>query len=110
MVNKEFQMLKGQYGPSEDKDAIIERVMKIPKINSENYFDFQNCIRTSLGENLVEKPNPNEHPKVRAMKAKARYRDRVKAKNGDGLTLGSTLASICCMNFGLNPLNIGELS
>jgi len=44
------------------------------------------------------------------MKAKARYRDRVKAKKGLGLNLLSTISSICCMGYGLNPLNIGELS
>jgi hypothetical protein len=44
------------------------------------------------------------------MKAKARYRDRVKAKKGLGLKLLSTISSICCMGYGLNPLNIGELS
>ena len=44
------------------------------------------------------------------IKAKARLRDKVKANSKDALNLGSTLAAICCMNFGLNPLNIGELS
>lgn len=94
----------------EDEEAIINRVMKIPKLNSENYFDFQNCIRQSLGEQVVEKPNPNEHPKIRAMKAKARYRDRVKAKQGNGITLKTSLTALCCMGIGITPLNIGELS
>lgn len=44
------------------------------------------------------------------MKAKARYRDKIKAKSGKGLNFASSLVSICCMEFGLNPLNIGELS
>lgn len=44
------------------------------------------------------------------MKAKARYRDRVKAKQGKGLKFISSLASICCMEMGLNPLNIGEIA
>jgi len=44
------------------------------------------------------------------MKAKARKRDRVKAQSGKGISLGTTLASICCMGIGLTPLNIGELS
>ena len=35
---------------------------------------------------------------------------RLPKKENEALTLGSTLAAICCMNFGLNPLNIGELS
>ena len=44
-----------------------------------------------------------------AMKAKARLRDRVKAKQ-KGISLATTLVAICCMNLGLNPLNIGEIS
>jgi hypothetical protein len=46
------------------------------------------------------------------MKAKARYRDKVKAKQNakNGITLFSTMASICCMGIGLTPLNIGEMS
>lgn len=44
------------------------------------------------------------------MKAKARYRDYIKAKKGLGLKFETLLSSICCMGLGLNPLNIGELS
>jgi len=67
-------------------------------------------LREAVGEKAVEPYNPNEHPKVKYFKAKARLRDRVKATSKNGLTLGSTLAAISCMGFGLNPLNIGELS
>jgi len=68
-------------------------------------------LREALGEKAVEPYNPNENEKIKYFKAKARLRDRVKAKNSkDALTLGSTLAAICCMDFGINPLNIGELS
>jgi len=67
-------------------------------------------LRRSVGEKPIESYNPNEHPKVKYFKAKARLRDRVKAKSKDALTLGSTLAAICCMGLNLNPLNIGELS
>lgn len=63
-----------------------------------------------LGEKKIDPPNPNEDPRLKRMKAKARYRDRVKAKSGKGLQLGSSLASLCCMGFGLNPLSLGELS
>ena len=59
---------------------------------------------------MVKMPDKNENPKIKAMKAKARYRDRLKIKQGKGLNLKYMLTSICCMNFGLNPLNIGELS
>ena len=57
-------------------------------------------------------PDPNEHPKIKAMKAKQRLRDRVKAKQNakNGITLETNLIAICCMGLGLNPLNIGEIS
>jgi hypothetical protein len=67
-------------------------------------------IRIAVGNKPVEAPNPNEHPKIRAMKAKARMRDRIKAKSGKGLTLEVTLAAICCMGIGITPLNVGEIS
>ena len=79
-------------------------------MDENNFFDFQNKIRESLGEKPIEPPNPNEHPKIRKMKAKARYRDKIKAKQGKGLNFFSSLASICCMGIGITPLNIGEMS
>lgn len=79
-------------------------------LDESNYFEFQNLLRQSIGEKQVEIYNPDENPKIKYFKAKARLRDRVKAKSKDALNLGSTLAAICCMNLGLNPLNIGELS
>lgn len=88
----------------------MESIKDIDFLSEENYFDFQNKIRESLGEKPIEPPNPNEDPRVKKIKAKARYRDKVKAKEGKTLNLLATLASICCMNFSLNPLNIGELS
>lgn len=88
----------------------ISSINELRIIKEENYFDFQNLIRRALGEKAIEPYNPNENPKIKYFKAKARLRDRIKAKSADGLTLGTTLASICCMGFGINPLNIGELS
>lgn len=88
----------------------LEELIKTPKITETNYFDFQNNIRKSLGEKTVEPPNDNEHPKIKAMKAKARYRDKIKAKQGGGITLKTSLIAICCMGIGLTPLNIGEVS
>jgi hypothetical protein len=83
-------------------------------LTEEEFFDFQNAIRECIGKKTVEPYNPNEHPKVREMKRKARYRDRVKAKNAaknkDGISLFTTLVSICCMGLGITPLNIGEMS
>ena len=88
----------------------IKSMDELRLITEENYFELQNKMRQSLGEKAVEPYNPDENPKVKYFKAKARLRDRVKAKSKDSLTLGSTLAAICCMDLGLNPLNIGELS
>lgn len=79
-------------------------------INKDNFFEFQNAVRQALGDKPVEPPKENEDPRIKRMKAKARYRDRVKAKKGIGITFEETLVSICCMGIGLNPLNIGEIS
>ncbi len=79
-------------------------------LEEEEFFDFQNYIRVSMGDNPIEPPNPNEDPRVKRIKAKARYRDKIKAKKGMGLNFQTQIASICCMGFGLNPLNIGEMS
>lgn len=79
-------------------------------LKEEDYFEFQNLVRQAVGKKVVEPPNPDEDPRVKAIKAKARYRDKIKAKKGIGLSLQSTLSSICCMGIGITPLNIGELS
>lgn len=79
-------------------------------LKEEDFFDFQNKLRESIGEKQVEPYNPDENPKIKYFKAKARLRDRVKAKSSENINLGTTLAAICCMGIGINPLNIGELS
>ena len=79
-------------------------------INEENFFDFQNEIRLSLGRNKEEPIDEDEDPRVKRIKAKARYRDRLKAKRQSSPTLGTYLTAICCMGIGLNPLNIGEIT
>ena len=99
----------------------IQEVLKNAKtlddlvlLKEEEFFDFQNAIRECIGRKMVEPYNPNEHPKVKEMKRKARYRDRVKAKQAakskDGISLFTTMVSICCMGLGITPLNIGEMS
>ena len=79
-------------------------------LNAENYFDFQNLVRDAMGLNRVEPPDPDEDPRVARIKAKSRYREKVKAKKNLGPKFGTLLAAICCMGIGLNPLNIGEMS
>lgn len=87
-----------------DRDLIEPRI-----IDANNYFDFQNMIRKSMGMEEVEPPNPNEDPRVKRIKAKGRMRERIKARK-QKQSLGSLLTAICCMGIGLNPLNIGEMS
>ena len=91
---------------SEEKKTLDDLVF----ITKDEFFDFQNMIRQAVGKKAVERPNPNEHPKIKAMKAKARYRDRIKAKQGKGISLYTSIVSICCMGIGITPLNIGEMS
>lgn len=88
----------------------IKSVDELKILREDNYFEFQNALRRAIGEKEAEPYNPNENPKIKYFKAKARLRDRVKAKSKNALTLGSTLSSICCMGLGITPLNIGELS
>ena len=108
----------------EQKIIVIGNIQEILKttqsledlvvIKEEEFFEFQNAIRACVGKKPAEPYNPNEHPKIREMKRKARYRDKIKsknaAKNKDGITLFTTLVSICCMGLGITPLNIGEMS
>lgn len=88
----------------------ITSLDKMRFIDESNYFDFQNLVREAIGLNPIEAPKEDENPRIKAMKAKARLRDRVKAQKGNNLNLLTLLASICCMGLGLNPLNVGELS
>lgn len=76
----------------------------------EEFFDFQNGVRKICGLPEVERPDPDEDPRITRMKAKARYRDKVKARSGKGTSLDLTLMAICCMGIGITPLNIGEVS
>lgn len=88
----------------------VKTIDELRILREEDYFDFQNLVREALGKKRIEPPNPNEDPRVKAIKAKARYRDKIKAKKGQGISLQTTLSSICCMGIGITPLNIGELS
>ena len=88
----------------------IDNLQQLRLLNEENFLDFQNSIRKALGEEPKEPPNPNEDPRVKRIKAKARYRDRVKANKDKGIGFSTSLTSICCMGIGITPLNVGELS
>ena len=94
----------------EELERIGNNINALVYLKADDFFAFQNAIRESLGEDPVEPPDPTLHPKIRRMKALARYRDKIKAKKGMGINLLTTLVSICCMGIGITPLNIGELS
>lgn len=100
----------------EQKMIVIGEIKDIKSIDDlrvlreSDFFDFQNIVRESVGGKSIEAPRADEDPRIKAIKAKARYRDKIKAKKGIGLKLSTSLAAICCMNMNLNPLNIGELS
>ena len=93
----------------------IERVEDLVTISEDEYFDFQNMVREVCGDKPLappEPPNPNEDPRITAMKAKARARDRAKARQNaaNGISIQTCLVAICCMGIGITPLNIGEMS
>ena len=102
-------------GKSEDElDPDID--LENPRlIKEEDFFDFQNHVRISVGQKPIEMPKEddiNEDPRVKRWKMKIKEREKIinskKAKTAP--TLGTLLAAICCMGIGLNPLNIGEIS
>ena len=102
-------------GKSEDElDPDVD--LENPRLlTEENFFDFQNHIRLSVGKEKIESSTQEEKyedPRVKRWKMKIKEREKIinskKAKSAP--TLGTLLAAICCMRIGLNPLNIGEIS
>ena len=96
-------------GNLEKKLKTINNIDELPILNETNFLKFQNLLRQSIGEKIQEPPDPNENPRIKRMKAKARLRDKIKAKKS-GIPLSTILVSICCMGLGITPLNIGEIS
>ena len=102
-------------GKSEDElDPDVD--LENPRLlTEENFFDFQNAIRISMGMDLVKAPDPEEEnldPRIKRYKMKIKEHEKIvnKKKSKSAPTLGTLLAAICCMGIGLNPLNIGEMS
>ena len=86
---------------------------ELPILTKDKFFDFQNLIRAvTTGETLEKDIELDPNPVVRKIKEKARYRDKIKAKQSakTGVSLDTQLVAICCMGLGLNPLNIGEIT
>ena len=104
-------LLIGKNEEELDPDIDLENPRLITK---EDFFDFQNYIRISVGQKQIDisETKEEEDPRVKRWKRKIKEREKIinskKAKNAP--TLGTLLAAICCMGIGLNPLNIGEMS
>ena len=99
----------------ENGEVILAVQEKDLCITENNFFDFQNAIRESVGDKAIKPPepfNPDEDPRITEIKRRARERDRIKAKQKgkDGISLNTCLVAICCMGIGITPLNIGEMS
>ena len=102
-------------GKSEDElDPDVD--LENPRLlTEENFFDFQNTIRISMGMEEAKIPDPEEEnldPRIKRYKMKVKEHEKIvnKKKSKTAPTLGTLLAAICCMGIGLNPLNIGEIS
>ena len=109
-VFEKKQIIIGNLKELVSKIETLEDLEKLPMLTEENYFDFQNHIRAALGEKMLEDYRRDKDPRVRRIKAKARYRDRVKAKRKKGNSIEISMIAICCMNVGISPLNIEKLS
>lgn len=101
-----------------DLEKVVSEINSIDDlitIKEEEYFDFQNIIREVCGDKPLkppEPPDPDEDPRITEIKARARARDRIKAKHAstNGISIQTCLVAICCMGIGITPLNIGEMS
>ena len=88
----------------------IKNLNELILLKEEDFFEFPNMISNSAGEKDIEPPKPNEDPRIKRIKAKARYRDKIKARKGGGVSLETMLAALCCLEIGLNPINIQEIT
>ena len=103
-----FGKLSSLDGLTTDEE-VAEKYLEFPRLDENNYFDFQNLVRQAIGETPVEEPSKD--PRIRRIKAKGKYREEIKIKeNKSNLSFSSMLSSICCMGIGITPLNIGELT
>lgn len=96
-------------GDLEQELNLITDINQLRLLTEEKYFEFQNLCRQALGEKTIEPPVKDEDPRVARIKKLGRKRDKIAAKK-NGIDFGTSLAAICCMGLGINPLNIGEMS
>lgn len=101
-------------GDLEQTLKAVKSLDDLPMIKEEDFFDFQNLVRMSIGAKQIEPPVEDEDPYIKEMKRRARRRDHLKAKQAEksanGVSFFTSLVSICCMGVGISPLNIGEMS
>lgn len=91
----------------------VTDISQLRAIHEDNYFDFQNLVRQSIGEEVKEPPVTDDHPKIALIKAKGRKRDRLVKKKGNQSTisLSTMLVALSCMNVGFSLLKkCGEIS
>lgn len=84
-------------------------------LSEENYPEFQNMIRVSFGDDKVEEYEVHsDNPRVRAMKAQVRERERIKAKqaakSGEALEIVTLMNAVICMGLGITPFNVKDLT
>ena len=110
-----FEERKIIIGNVEELVQNIKTIDELVYLTEKDFFDFQNALREAVGDKVQKPPepeNPNEDPRIRRIKEKARERDKIKAKQAgkNGISLNTCLVAICCMGIGITPLNIGEMS
>ena len=109
-----FCRVNAEFDYENKRVLLYDSSSELRYLEENEFFDFQNVVRNALGDKELAPPepeDPNENPRIRAMKEKARERDRIKAKKQKGgISLETCLTAICCMGLGINPLNIGEMS
>ena len=107
-LNYEHKMVI--FGDAEELSK-IDKLSKVRYLNEDNFFDFQNVVRITMGESPVSPPDLDEDPITKRIKAAGRKRKRLASKKkSNGISLVTSLGAICCMGIGLTPLNIGEIS
>lgn len=95
-----------------DSDEEVQAYLKSARsLKESQYPKFQNAIRAACGMDEIPPFQYQMHVRARRMQGKARYRDTIKAKEQkNSIGLASVISSVCLMNTGLNPLNIGQIS
>jgi len=109
-INLLYEVKMIVFGNLKKELKAVKDISQLKLLKEEDFFDFQNAIRQCMGIPEVQPPVFDKDPRVRHIKAMGRWRERLKAKKAGGTSFFTSLVAICCMNMGINPLNIGELS